>query len=252
MLHTQPVDHADLKWPDSLCLKLETFQLEKIAAVAIASIAFFACQMGCSFPIVAGIAFLSSTVTLLSETFLRTNGKENIRWFNFDFDPWLMMVQVAARLLVLPIIVGIVTLSGIAPMQAVAYKIMAGNLKMILIATVVAPFAEEILFRGFIQERLEDVANLCDQYIYPLSDRVKQGFSMCLQSLFFGSIHITGTQVANLSHKIAVLCSTSFFAFLLTFLKNNDKSLVAPIAIHSAQNTGFSLGLLASRCFTQV
>ncbi len=219
-------------------------------AVAIASIGFFAFQMSCSFPTVAAMTFLCSSVTLLSEAFLRTKGKENIRWFNFDFNPVTMTIQVALRLLVLPVMVGLMTLSGVAPLQAVALQIMAGNLKVIFIATVVAPLAEEILFRGFIQEQLENVANLCDQYIYPLSGRVKKGFSIGLQSLCFGSIHIVGNQVADVSKKIIVLVSTTVFGLWLTLMKNRDQSLVSPIAIHSSQNTGYSLGLLASRCFT--
>jgi membrane protease YdiL (CAAX protease family) len=258
MLQAQLVNQTYFKWPEPFSveagIKLEKFQVYKVVAVAIASILFFSLQMGCSYPIVAGAALLGSTVTLVSEKFLRTNDRENIDWFNCDFNRSRIMTNIAIRLLVLPVAVCIITLSGSAPLQAVALEIMAGNLRMIFLATVAAPLAEEILFRGFFQEQLEVVVKLFDRYIYPLSISVQQNLKMGLQSVFFGAIHITGNQVATLSRKIGVFCGTTFLGLYLTFLKNKDKSLLSPIAVHSAQNTGFSLGLLASRYFayTQV
>jgi membrane protease YdiL (CAAX protease family) len=83
-----------------------------------------------------------------------------------------------------------------------------------------------------------------------MSDSVKQGFSTVMQSLCFGAIHITGNQVATLSNKVSVLFSTSILGFWLTLNKHKDRSLLSPIAIHSAQNTGMTLGLLASRCYS--
>jgi membrane protease YdiL (CAAX protease family) len=254
MMQSQLVDKSYFKCPETLPLEpfkaLEKHQVLKISAVALACIAFFAFQGGCSWPFVAGVTFLCTTMTLLSETFIRTDSQKNIRWTNTDVNKPFLIAMLALRLLVMPVVICLMTSAGVVPMQAAALQIMAGNLRIIFLATVVAPVAEEILFRGFIQERFEDLAMLVDHHIYPLSERVKQGFSVGLQSLFFGAIHIMGNQVATFSSKIFVLCGTSLVGFWLTLVKNEDRSLLSPIAIHSAQNTGMTLGLLASRCLS--
>lgn len=252
MLQSLPAEQSIFTWPKALTLEpyqsLETYQIQKVAAVALACLALFGIQLGCSWGLAIGIALIGSTITLLSETFLRTDHSQNINWTNTDVDTRFLMIQVAFRIVVLPIIIGLMMAFATMPLiQAVALEILAGNMKMILLATLIAPIAEEILFRGFIQERLEDMATLFDHYIYPLPESAKEWFSISVQSLLFGAVHITGAQVLKSSMKAVVFGMTSLLGFLLAILKNMDKSLLPPIAIHWAQNTGFVLGLLAAR-----
>lgn len=223
---------------------LKPFQVQKAAAVGLACILFFGVQWCCSWTLAAGIALACSAVTVLSEAFLRKDDRQNTSWTNRDFDRSNLTLQVAIRLTLLPLFVGLTTASGILPLQAVGTHILAGNKKIILLVAVIAPIVEEILFRGFLQERLEDLATLVDRHLCSLTQRTKERFSTIAQSLLFGSVHITGEQVAKQSSKVVVFCATSFLGYIFTAAKKEDRSLLSPIAIHSSQNTGVALGLI--------
>ncbi len=223
---------------------LKPFQVQKATAVGLASILFFGMQWCYSWPLAAGIGLACSAVTVLSEAFLRQNDDMNTDWTNRDFDRKSALFSVALRLTLLPAIVGLATASGILPLQSVGAHILAGNKKIILLAALIGPIAEEILFRGFLQERMEDLANLADRHLSPLPQAAKEWFAIVSQTVLFGSLHITGTQVVNQSKRFVVFCSTSFLGLILTLAKKEDKSLLSPIAIHSAQNSGIVLGLL--------
>ena len=224
---------------------LKPFQVQKAAAVGLACILFFGVQWCCSWTLATGIALGCSAITVLSEAFLRKDDAQNTDWTNRDFDRRELLLQVALRLSVLPALVGLTTAFGALPLQAIATHILAGNKKIILLVALIAPIVEEIIFRGFVQERLEDLATLVDRHLYSLSKTVKDRFSMIAQSLLFGSVHITGGQVAKQSGKIVVFCATSFLGAIFTQAKKEDRSLLSPIALHSSQNTGVVLGLLA-------
>lgn len=224
---------------------LKAFQAQKAAAVGLASILFFGVQWCCSWHMAAGIGLACSAVTVLSETFLRQNDDQNIDWTNRDFDRKNVLLEVALRLTLLPALVCLTTAFGLLPLQSVGAHILAGNKKIILLAALIAPIVEEILFRGFLQERIEDLVNLADRHLCSLPQGAKEWFGIISQTLLFGSLHITGSQVVNQSKRIAVFCSTSFQGLIFTLAKKRDKSLLSPIAIHSAQNSGMILGLLA-------
>jgi membrane protease YdiL (CAAX protease family) len=225
----------------------EFYQTKKIIAVALACLAFFGLQFCYSWTAAAGIAVACSTITLLSETFLRTDDEQKLDWFSWDqINTINLVIGVALRLLLLPVAVTLMTACGRMPLQNVALKIMAGDLRLILLAILVAPIAEEILFRGFIHERIEDLLNLVDRHVIQVT-HLKGLVSVALPSMLFGLIHITGAQVVKSSMRIVIFCMATAAGFMLLMKKKIDQSLLSPIAIHSTQNTGFTLGLLAAR-----
>ena len=256
MIQAQPAPQFIFRWPKALTLQpyraLERYQVQKVAAVAIASLLFFGVQFYCSWALSGGIALSCSVITLLSETFLRKENIENVDWFSRDINKKQLMIQVAFRLAILPIILSLQIAFGTTPVQAIASHILNGNLRMILLVILVAPVAEEILFRGFIQERTEDLLNLVDRYIHRLSEPTKKYVSIALQAPLFGTIHIVGAQVANRSMKVLVFCMTSLLGAVLAWIKVMEESLLPPLVLHSAQNTGVVLGLLAGRVIRQM
>lgn len=235
-------------WPRALTLEpyqnLQRHQWQKVATVGLACILLLGIQLSCSLPVIVGVTFLCTVTTLLSEALLRNEGGTDSNWCNVNFNKKDMLIDVALRLIAIPIIVGLITASGFLPLQAVAIAIMNRNVRIILLATVIAPIAEEIIFRGFLQERFEDLAILVDRYIHPLSEEIKMGFSIAAQALIFGAMHITGSQIVQKSSKIIVFLKTSLFGAWLGYCKQRDASLLSPIAIHSAHNTGATLGML--------
>ncbi|MFI5333932.1 MAG: CPBP family intramembrane glutamic endopeptidase [Chlamydiales bacterium] len=239
------------RWPQILTLEpyqtLEFAQIAKVAAVGLACLLFFGAQMCCSLTVTAGVAATCSLITLLSETFLRRHNPQNINWLNFDFEKSELMIHLAIRLIALPLIAALMTACGILPLQAVAIEIMKGDADLILLVTLIAPLAEEILFRGFIQERLEDIASMASHYLYPLSNAATMQIAAVAQSLLFGAIHIIGNQVGQRSMAIVVFGATSLLGLILAQSKNEHASLLPAIAIHSSQNTGFTLGLLGGQ-----
>lgn len=249
------VQLANFSWPRALTpepyLALQTYQVQKVAAVGLACILLLGFQLSCSWTIVAGVTFLCSVTTLFSEALLRRSDIAALDWMNTDFNKRDLMVYVALRLAILPIAVSLVTAFGFLPAQAVATQIINGNLRIILLTTLVAPIAEEIIFRGFLQERLEDLALLIDRYAYSLSEETKKRFSIATQAIIFGALHITGTQIVKKSWKIITCLQLSLFGASLALFKEKDESLLTPIAVHAAQNTGVTLGLLLSKLFAK-
>jgi membrane protease YdiL (CAAX protease family) len=249
MIQTQainPIQQAKTQIIES-CPTLKTFQVQKVAAVGLACLLFFGLQASCPLTTTLAFAVSCSIITATYEAFVRKGASHNFDWFNTNIDKKLLMIHVALRLTVLPILIVLTSTCGIVPAQAIAAKILAGNLRIILLVTITAPLAEEILFRGFIQERLEDLVTLVNRFIYPLSNHFKAWFSVGAQSILFGAIHIIGGQVPVEEMKIAVFGATAFLGFCLGALKNEERSLIPAIGIHSAQNTGFTLGLLSTR-----
>lgn len=227
---------------------LRSFQVKKVAAVALGCIGLFGVQMGLTWAVTAGISFACTTLSLLSESFLRQGQSQNTNWLRVQRPKPNFLFHIALHLTVFPLIVALSTACGSVPAQGVAKLILSGNIRTIFLATTVAPITEEIFFRGFIQERLEDITTLINRYIYPITNSTKEFGSSVIQSIFFGALHITGTQVAGgLCKKLIVLLQTTLFGYYMTKLKNENRSLLPGIAMHSAQNTGVTLGLLASK-----
>lgn len=225
----------------------------KVTSVALACLTFFGLQMGFTWMAAGAVAAICSTVTLLSELFLRTGeGKNQRGWYSqhLHIDNWFgrgkanivgLMIIAAIRVIAVAILVSL-----FSPIQTIAYLIMSKNIRIILLVTLIGPIAEEILFRGFLKERLEDLGSLVEDYIYPISACVikPDAFGDLGSSILFGSVHIIGDQVIGLASKVAVFVVTACLGLLLCGLKDGDESMISPIIFHISQNVGFTLGIL--------
>ncbi len=96
---------------------------------------------------------------------------------------------------------------------------------MIPIATLVDPISEEILFRGFLLERLEDLG-------------FSENKSDWLQAVLFSAAHMPLIQGIQEGMGIFVFFLISLTGWVLSRYKREGKSLIAPMAIHSAVNIG--------------
>jgi len=229
---------------------LKKQQALKIAAVALACIAFFSFQTGLSWPIVGIIAFACSLTTFFSEIFLRNNDNSECGWFSISKNNLHSLIaQVSLRLLLIPIYIGIITAMGAVSPQVITSLILTKNLKLILLVTLIGPITEEIIFRGFVQERIEDVISLADKYISPFSKKLRtrsiESLGNIATSLLFGYTHIIGGQIVHESYKKIVFISTSIIGYMLGGMKLKHRSLISPIGCHVAHNTGNVIGILS-------
>lgn len=195
-------------------------QKKKVMAVALASLALFVLQLGLSLSLALG---LSALITLLTHLKPRPDND----WFNTQFDH-KKIGFLATFLILRPFIIQIffwalgIPLPPIAQ-EGIAKMILSEPWKMVALASVVAPFSEEILFRGFLLERLEDLH---------LSARA----SDIAQSLIFGVVHLNKAIESGM--EILVMLMLSFMGHLFARFKQEENTLIAPMAIHSANNLG--------------
>jgi membrane protease YdiL (CAAX protease family) len=246
MIHT--VNKPVPQWPQALTFapyrELKKHQVQKVTLVAIACLMLFGLQLSYSWTFSIGVALACSVVTLVSETFIRKENPNNPNWMNANFDATRILYEMAHNLVLVPLGVGLLTAFGMTPLQGIAVQIMNGNLRIIFLATIIAPIAEEILFRGFLLERLEDLMTLTSQTICSIPAIIKEFVPLCLQAVVFGAIHITGKQVIEKGKRFFIFSVLSAFGFYISMYKRNDRSLLSPVAAHSTHNGGIVLGLL--------
>ncbi|NGX56658.1 MAG: hypothetical protein K1060chlam5_00901 [Candidatus Anoxychlamydiales bacterium] len=221
---------------------LKSHQTIKIIAVALSCIAFFALQMGFSWAISVSIASVCCLTTLLSEKFLRTNHEKEINWFSIsNIDKKKLLTTIKIKLLITPVFIGLLTVLGLNFPQTIISLICEKNLEILLLVNLIAPIVEEIFFRGFIQERIEDITTFI---INPVFDSKIKFISTLATSIIFGFIHIIGSQVPTQIGKFFVFTSITSLGLTLGLSKNKDLSILSPISIHLANNIGITIGLL--------
>ncbi|MGB7979099.1 MAG: CPBP family intramembrane glutamic endopeptidase [Chlamydiales bacterium] len=212
-----------------------TAQHKKILAVALASIALFVFQLGFSLPIACGISLFTSALTWLSEKYLRTEKND---WFNTDFDKQRLAFWATLILLKFLIIYIFYWSLGvpfpIMPPSDFAKTVLANPWRMISLAAIVAPVAEEILFRGFFIERLEDIGLLLNRHTFiQLGKRTTDFCIDVIQALVFGAAHLKN------------ILAPSFMGYVFSLWKRKQNTLIAPMVIHSAHNIS-----VLFHCFT--
>jgi membrane protease YdiL (CAAX protease family) len=225
----------------------------KIVSLAAAVSAFSVLQMGSGFAFGCGMALTASTLTLFSEKVIRPLNPEftSSNWINTEINKAELNEFIYKRLIYGTLFTTIVFGRIFSPLQAVACAIQAMNLKLVLLATVIAPVTEEILFRGFLQERIEDILIVTNHFVIEIKTEKIKLLASYTSSFLFGAAHIVGNQVVSLASKIAILALITFRGKFLSNQKNqNNGSLLPSIAAHMAHNTSFTCGLiLAKRLF---
>jgi membrane protease YdiL (CAAX protease family) len=223
---------------------------KKILSVAIASLVFFGLQMRLSFPITLVATLVITALTYLSEKYIRTEPPQQNDWFNTNIDK-KELAFFAALVLLKPLILQIVFWALGIPLslpaqEGVVTLLLANPWRMIPIATIIAPVAEEILFRGFLLERLEDATQLLNRHTFCiLSQKAGQEISNVAQALIFGAIHLKSAIKDGL--EIHIFLILSYMGYLFGKMKQEKLSLIPPMVLHAANNTGFVAHLFATR-----
>lgn len=226
---------------------MSKLEVRKVTAVALACLSFFSLQMGAPLAFSIGISVACSAITFISEK-LRDSKYD---WFSTDKIKKEMLFRNVSRNLIQSIvIVSILNKLSFLHGQRVIQSILACDLRIIFLVTVIAPIAEEILFRGFLQERIEDLMNFTNCFICRIEAKKQIRITQLAQSLIFGLVHLPGGQVrGNAFTQAHIFASISMLGFIFGLLKDRDCSILPPIAVHWSQNTGVVLGLLISKIF---
>lgn len=223
---------------------------KKVMAVALASLLLFGLQLGLSLSMTLAITFLTTVLTYLSEKYIRTEPQQQNDWFNTDFNK-KQMTFLVVFLLLRPLIIQIVCLAfGIplpfVPQVELVQMLLSRPWVMIPIATIIAPIGEEILFRGFLLERLEDVTHLLNRHkICSLSATAQQEISNIAQAIIFGAIHLR--KKIQEGWKFPVFFVLSVIGWGFGEFKRKDRTLLSPMAIHSANNASAVIHVFATQ-----
>jgi membrane protease YdiL (CAAX protease family) len=215
-------------------LPLPHSQWLKITTLALASFAMLHIQL--SYPIACAIG-LSCAISVIGYASEKLRGNSPA-WFYLNLDKHRLLETFALQLVCCPVAVGCGAFLFGPPVQWILQEILAYDIKAIFLATVIAPWTEEIIFRGLIQEQIENIAALGLPFI---SEEKREWIGCAGQALLFGFCHITGAQVlGGTVEKVAVFAVSSFNGFVLGIMKIQNDSLVPSIAAHAGQN-GFSI-----------
>ncbi len=101
-------------------------------------------------------------------------------------------------------------------------------------ACILAPIIEEIVFRGFLQEKIKDIQVLCFGK-EAANSFINKIVRIALQALAFGLVHYHALQGL---FNIVVVIMTGLIGFSSGFLKEETNALGASISYHSLINTG--------------
>lgn len=213
-----------LNWDFSLSVRDK-----KVLAVALASLALLTLQFGISL----GLS-LAITSVLIIITFVTSNDQND--WFNFNFDQEKIAYKIGMIFLIGFIFQIAMWALGIplsVPQVGLVKMIQENPLKMVPLATLVAPFTEEVLFRGFLLEKLQNLG-------------LGEEISAIIQGVVFGAIHLN--QKIEDGLELIMLAFLSFMGYEFANLKQEHNTLLAPMAIHSAMNLNACLRVLTMKC----
>ncbi len=219
---------------------------EKTLAVALASFAFLTLQFGLS-SLTAGYYALSlAAVTLLSQETLR-NGSTSLeckRWFDLSKLNTEDLKDFGIHVSVTALFTGIFfNAAKIGPIQEIGAFLASGNPYFFLLAIVIAPITEEILFRGFLRERVEDTLFLTNRYIFSVSASTQKKIAHIAQALLFGAVHL---QFKSIQTDLFIFAITSNIGYKLMKIEDEAGTIYQSICTHSLVNAINTLRLL---CF---
>lgn len=103
----------------------------------------------------------------------------------------------------------------------------------------VAPIIEEIIFRGFIQEKIRDIQAYITQGNH--NTTVQKTIRIFLQAILFGLCHY---HVAQGIDNVAIILATTLLGYLFGTLKEKSQDLWSSMAIHGTHNTAVSSVIL--------
>jgi membrane protease YdiL (CAAX protease family) len=219
--------------------------IEKTMSVAIAIFAFSTLQWGIPLAGAGACALGCASVTFFSEIFIRPSSSPTEgRWFDYKNVNFQKLKSLGIQLCIKQIAVGIIfTALGVTPFQHVAKLIATRNIRIIFLATLVAPITEEILFRGFLKERIEDVLYFTHRYVCSIKGETRDLISHLAQAVIFGAGHVTSAQT-RLANTV-IFAGTTLVGLVCSFIKDKYKdSLIPSISVHAMLNSSNVLRIL--------
>lgn len=228
-------------------LKIDKVLLKKISLVAISVFTFFSLQIPLPNKLKVQLTLFTVGLTYICEKTIHK--QQNIDWINKAFNTACKVTVIVVLFYFSTILKTFLLHSEIQPgyLQKIAEKILSCDFQTIAISIGIAPITEEIIFRGFLEERLEDAFELYSKYVFQLGQDVKTECSRIISSIAFGILHILGDQTQSLKNAIIVLFDTTLFGYLGSVLKQSHKSLITPIFCHSLNNLSSVFRLLYSK-----
>jgi hypothetical protein len=221
-------------------LSCETYQIQKVGAVALATLSFLYLHWQASLSSAARAALVFSSVTLLSEIGWRTQDTKSCDWFSYSQLETKRIVQrIAKRLLMIPLLVGVTLALGILPLPSAIGAILAGNSNVFFLSTVITPIAEEILFRGFLHERIEDLTLLASHW---MTRETRMKVNTAITALVCATFLVAGKPNTKLFVKAFTFGRATFSAWRSVKTKQKDQSLLSPMINNSTKNIGKILG----------
>jgi membrane protease YdiL (CAAX protease family) len=136
-----------------------------------------------------------------------------------------------ATLIVLTIALNVFRLDDQAQVAKVANQL---PLIVLMLAIVLAPFSEELFFRGLLMTRIESAVSSLLSKIRGFDSRLAENAGavsgVVLSSLIFGALHVAYGSVAELVGAFAI-------GLILALVFRSSKSIVPPIVIHFIYNS---------------
>jgi membrane protease YdiL (CAAX protease family) len=236
--------------------RLADSQKHKVAAVAVAAFLFSSLQFRCTWTVASVCALGASGTTFLAEALIDRPHQEE--WFSSrgiyreSIYPIVKILAFRVALIGGMVFFGLVFPQSAVQRLQVLPLFSSSWLYLSLLISVVAPYTEEVLFRGFLQERVDDCLLLIRrhrielpyQWVFLLSN---------LPSLLFGAIHLIGNQVVDVDVKLVIFLFTASMGMAVHDMKQETGgSLLLPFCFHSAVNAsvplGVTLGKVARGC----
>ena len=225
---------------------------KKVIAVALASILFLGYQMSFSAPIVFFSTALIASTTYFCEKDPPSDWRDQrIDWFNTDSRfGQLAKIGIAGNVLTILLILIAIANGHRFPIYQVTFakQLFAKPLNIVFLVTVIAPFSEEILFRGFLHERFQDLFHFLNRRCPLLSREAVEKIANLAQALIFSAAHFR----AEVQQKLLVFAALTSFGYSHTLLKEESKSLYSPLLQHSLSNARAIFLLYIGRNITKV
>lgn len=214
----------------------------KVASVAVASLSVFAFQFKQSLAIAGMITGTFTILTWLSETYLRKDSSfpaSGTNWFNTE----KVNLKKLIGFFCLTLSINLIAIYYFGSSDQYALDLIKKrDLRALLLAPIIGPICEEILFRGFLKERIEDGCYLFGKIFKPLSHHTVKWVSNVGQAAIFGIAHIHEMQ-SKLFNSI-IVCHTFLLGFIWGNIKERESSLISPLSMHASINSSLTAGVL--------
>jgi membrane protease YdiL (CAAX protease family) len=230
------------------CLKVHSPCTTKIALVALSCFGFLTLQFSFPYVLAAKISVSCATVCFACDVIFPKKSSEDLLWLNtthMTISSWALGFFSHQMLNIMKTIL-LFGSNGSIPIQEVSKKILNYDPKLLVISLIIAPICEELLFRGFLVERLYDLMHVAS-IIIPLTDEVQKKIAHVVQAALFGLMHILFGQVQEFKYRVIVFCDTMFLSLVSQEMKSSTKSLVPSICYHALANLNATLSMFSKK-----